>query len=140
MTLVRVTCVEDGRDHLVTPDAMAAGLKQRAGRYRALCGHVVTAGGMAQPPGPPCKSCGTQLRASNSRPRCGRHRRHRRPTAELSSAFPEALGSAVPQRSSARALKTAARSSSDAPLPHRETGETGRILPRQPMNRATCHG
>lgn len=49
-----VTSVRDGREHLVTDDAIEAG---QAGRYVALCGYRMLAAALSCPPGPPCSAC-----------------------------------------------------------------------------------
>ena len=78
---VAVTCAQDGRDHLVSDEAMAAGLSGHAGRYVALCGHRVSAAVLACPPGPPCSRCVALWRAwaNASRPVNRHQRRHHRP-------------------------------------------------------------
>lgn len=78
---VAVTCAQDGRDHLVSDEAMAAGLSGgHTGRYVALCGHRVSAAVLACPPGPPCSRCVALWRARGDTPRPlnRRQRRHHR--------------------------------------------------------------
>ncbi len=54
---VTITCIRDGRAHHV-PDAQIAGPQaDGAGRYVAVCGHVVTAAAMVEPEGAPCPLC-----------------------------------------------------------------------------------
>jgi hypothetical protein len=50
---ISITCQDDGRAHDVPDEQLA----EAQGRYRALCGHWVTAGSMAQPDGVPCPAC-----------------------------------------------------------------------------------
>ena len=59
---ITITCVVDGRDHLVSDRATTAGLAAGQGRYTAGCGHVVVAAPMVAPPGPSCSSCVAELR------------------------------------------------------------------------------
>jgi len=58
---IRMTCASDGRHHLVSDQATAAGLTARHGKYAAVCGHVVVAASMVAPPGPTCLDCETAL-------------------------------------------------------------------------------
>jgi hypothetical protein len=85
---ITITCVVDGRDHLVSDRATTAGLAAGQGRYTAACGHVVVAAPMVAPPGPSCSSCVAELRriTTGSTERSRRRRRgvmarllHRRP-------------------------------------------------------------
>lgn len=46
---IPLTCVEDGRSHQVTDEAMTAGMRAHTGRYRAMCGRTVTATLMLDP-------------------------------------------------------------------------------------------
>lgn len=73
---VAMTCIDDGRLHLVTEDALVAGVTAHTGRYRAVCGHEVAAAAMVSPPGPACPSC--SLRHAQGAIRA-RHRRRWRP-------------------------------------------------------------
>ncbi|MGH4020643.1 MAG: hypothetical protein ACRDT0_15720, partial [Pseudonocardiaceae bacterium] len=70
-----VTCVRNGREHLVSWDAMEVG---RSGRYVALCGCDVMAAALASPPGPPCSRCiavrSDRAGRSHSAGRRARHR------------------------------------------------------------------
>ncbi|GAA3989662.1 hypothetical protein GCM10022247_05330 [Allokutzneria multivorans] len=50
-----ITCGYDGREHHVTDTAFHKG--QQAGRYVALCGHLVEPMPMATPSGRPCTNC-----------------------------------------------------------------------------------
>jgi hypothetical protein len=50
---VSITCQDDGRAHDVPDEELA----EAQGRYRALCGHWVTAGSLSQPDGAPCPAC-----------------------------------------------------------------------------------
>lgn len=61
---IAVMCVDDGRTHTVPDVEMTSGAAT-TGRYRALCGHVVTAAPMVAPNGAPCVEC----RAAESAPR-----------------------------------------------------------------------
>jgi hypothetical protein len=56
---VRVRCVVDGWDHAVTDDNMAAGIAAGQGRYRAMCGVVITPDALTVPPGHLCPRCRT---------------------------------------------------------------------------------
>ncbi|MCU1687048.1 MAG: hypothetical protein JWQ81_7787 [Amycolatopsis sp.] len=57
-------CAHDGRDHAVTDDEFVRGRKAHsAGRYEAVCGHVVLVGSMLLPPGSPCDRCRAYLDA-----------------------------------------------------------------------------
>jgi len=73
--VVSVTCAVDGRSHYIT--AHAFGVGQRYGRYRALCGHTVTAVAMVCPDGEPCLSCHDHVLATCRTTRT----RHRAPGA-----------------------------------------------------------
>lgn len=73
---VSVTCTDDGRDHLVADEAMAAG-NAGAGRFWALCGHRVWPALLICPPGPPCPGCVAVARAYANAP-SSRDRRQRR--------------------------------------------------------------
>jgi hypothetical protein len=55
--LFSVTCAVDGRAHAVADEALADPRSRRAGRFRALCGYLVTAAPMVEPDGAPCPSC-----------------------------------------------------------------------------------
>ena len=54
---VSVTCLADGRAHDVPDVQLAAPELAHRGRYRALCGHLVTAAAMIEPDGAPCPFC-----------------------------------------------------------------------------------
>jgi len=56
-----VTSSADGRDHLISEQAMTSGLTAGHGDYTALCGRVVVAAPMVAPPGPTCLDCETAL-------------------------------------------------------------------------------
>ena len=57
VSTVTITCARDGRAHHV-PDVQIAGPQaDGAGRYVAVCGHVVTAAAMVEPEGAPCPRC-----------------------------------------------------------------------------------
>ena len=58
---ITVTSTADGRDHLISEQAPAAGLAPGHGSYLALCGHLVIAAPLAAPPGPTCRACETAL-------------------------------------------------------------------------------
>ena len=55
---VTVTCLSDGRAHVVPDTEMVDGASHN-GCYRAVCGHVVTAAPMVEPDGKPCRPCST---------------------------------------------------------------------------------
>lgn len=61
-----MTCIADGRDHLINDEATAVGLSAGYGEYAAACGHVVLAAPMVNPPGPSCIGCKTTLRGNAS--------------------------------------------------------------------------
>lgn len=56
-----MTSTADGRDHLISDQATAAGLMAGHGRYAALCGHQVLAAPLVAPSGPTCSDCETAL-------------------------------------------------------------------------------
>ncbi|MCU1687732.1 MAG: hypothetical protein JWQ81_8471 [Amycolatopsis sp.] len=57
-------CGLDGHDHAVTDEEFARGRTEHsAGRYKSICGHLVLAGSMLLPPGPPCDRCRAYLDA-----------------------------------------------------------------------------
>jgi hypothetical protein len=56
---VRVRCVVDGWDHVVTDDNMAAGIAAGQGKYTAMCGVVIIPDALPAPPGLPCPRCKT---------------------------------------------------------------------------------
>lgn len=47
----------DGLAHLVTDDAVAAGIASRKGIYQACCGYVVTVTSLTAPDGATCARC-----------------------------------------------------------------------------------
>lgn len=51
----------DGLDHAVRDDAMVAGIDEGHGRYQAVCGALVSAAPMIEPPGRRCRRCSEQL-------------------------------------------------------------------------------
>ena len=68
-----MTCTVDGFAHLVSDDALAAGLTTASGLYAAQCGHQVAAAPLISPPGPPCPRC--TLAAAPGPAGASRHRR-----------------------------------------------------------------
>ena len=70
---VLMTCAVDGLAHLVSDDALAAGLTASRGFYAARCGHQVAAAPLISPPGPRCPRC--VLPASRGAVGAPRHRR-----------------------------------------------------------------
>jgi hypothetical protein len=78
-----VLCVADHRDHAVTDEEFATGVRRQRGRFEAVCGHTVTPGSMLMPPGSPCRRCAAYLRAlatlRDAEQRMNPHR-HRKPT------------------------------------------------------------
>ncbi|MDP8932412.1 MAG: hypothetical protein M3O70_28655 [Actinomycetota bacterium] len=58
-----LTCSVDGLAHLVSEDALAAGLSAASGLYVARCGHQVAAAPLVSPPGPPCPRCTPERRS-----------------------------------------------------------------------------
>ncbi len=69
---VLITCAVDGLAHLVSDDALAAGLTASRGFYVARCGHQVAAAPLISPPGPRCPRC--VLPASRGAVGAPRHR------------------------------------------------------------------
>ncbi|MGH3930768.1 MAG: hypothetical protein ACRDTF_12405 [Pseudonocardiaceae bacterium] len=61
-----MTCTVDGRDHLISDQAMAAGLVAGHGAYVATCGHRVVAAPLVTPPGSTCFDCETALHRSRA--------------------------------------------------------------------------
>ena len=61
-----VTSTADGRDHLISEQAMTSGLVAGHGDYLAICGRVVVAAPMVAPPGPTCLDCETALHRSTT--------------------------------------------------------------------------
>jgi hypothetical protein len=97
----------DGRDHAVTDEEFARGRRANsAGRYQAVCGHVVVVGSMLEAPGARCLACqayvvARSLHQADQRSPRRRHRKarawprlRRRPRAErpLAIASPNAEG------------------------------------------------
>lgn len=56
-TTVSITCSADGRAHRVPDLQLGAAEAEGRGRYRALCGHTVTAASLVEPDGAPCLPC-----------------------------------------------------------------------------------
>ncbi|MGH3923681.1 MAG: hypothetical protein ACRDTT_12575, partial [Pseudonocardiaceae bacterium] len=56
-----MTCTVDGRDHLVSNQAMQAGLAAGHGQYSAVCGHLAVAAPLVVPPGRTCQDCEAAL-------------------------------------------------------------------------------
>ncbi|WP_346269489.1 hypothetical protein [Pseudonocardia sp.] len=54
---VTVTCALDSQAHQIPDSELTAPYALRSGRYRAVCGCVVTAAPMVQPEGEPCRTC-----------------------------------------------------------------------------------
>jgi hypothetical protein len=52
---IPITCCQDGQDHDVTDENVAAG--QHTDRYQARCGYLVLAAVLVTPVGQPCASC-----------------------------------------------------------------------------------
>lgn len=80
---VLVTCLRDGRMHRVDDAAILEGQASDSGHFRAQCGHVIAAAALAEPPGPDCLGCATQLVEHARRPR----RRRRAPRAPRQRLF-----------------------------------------------------
>ena len=74
---IPITCSLDSQTHNVTDDSLIAG--QRTGHYQALCGHRVSAVGLAAPLGRSCAECATVSTAQQQVPTAppGRRYRHR---------------------------------------------------------------
>ncbi|MGQ0778633.1 MAG: hypothetical protein ACT4NY_30180 [Pseudonocardiales bacterium] len=93
-----VTSTADGRDHLISEQAMTSGLAAGHGDYVAICGRVVVAAPMVAPPGPTCLDCETALHrittsGTNSHRRCGLVTRLLRRFVRLTGARSTAVGS-----------------------------------------------
>ncbi|MGH3921323.1 MAG: hypothetical protein ACRDTT_00300 [Pseudonocardiaceae bacterium] len=56
-----LTSTVDGRDHLISEQATAAGLAAGRGAYHAMCGRRVLAALLVVAPGPTCLDCETAL-------------------------------------------------------------------------------
>ena len=56
-----VTSTVDGRDHLISQQATAAGLVTGHGEYVTVCGRLIVAAPLVVPPGPTCFDCETAL-------------------------------------------------------------------------------
>jgi len=69
-----VTSNVDGRDHLISEQAMTMGLVAARGEYVALCGRPVVAAPLVVPRGPTCLDCETALHRRIT----GRANSHRR--------------------------------------------------------------
>jgi hypothetical protein len=54
---VTVTCALDSHAHQIPDSELTSPYALRSGRYRAVCGCVVTAAPMVQPEGEPCRTC-----------------------------------------------------------------------------------
>lgn len=54
----RMTAAGDGLEHEITPDELSAG--RAPGRYRALCGAVITPAALTVPAGVPCRACAVE--------------------------------------------------------------------------------
>jgi hypothetical protein len=52
-----MTSSSDGRTHLITAQAFAAGMQAGHGRYLAACGADVIAVSLMSGPGPRCRNC-----------------------------------------------------------------------------------
>ncbi|HEU0088024.1 MAG TPA: hypothetical protein VFQ77_10300 [Pseudonocardiaceae bacterium] len=61
-----LTSTADGRDHLISEHATAAGLAAGHGEYVALCGHLAVAAPLVVPRGPTCLDCETALHRSTT--------------------------------------------------------------------------
>ncbi len=61
-----VTSTADGRDHLISEQAMTCGLETGHGDYLAICERVIVAAPMVVPPGPTCLDCETALHRSTT--------------------------------------------------------------------------
>lgn len=71
-----LTSTADGRDHLISEQATAAGLAAGRGEYVALCGHLVMAAPLVVPPGPTCVDCeAAQHRITTTSIASAQHRR-----------------------------------------------------------------
>ncbi|MGH3566340.1 MAG: hypothetical protein ACRDRH_09960 [Pseudonocardia sp.] len=69
-----MTSSDDRLEHAVTDDTGVRGAK---GRYRAVCGHLVSPRALVSPPGPACPRCQTHLDQRHHAPPW--HRAGRRP-------------------------------------------------------------
>jgi hypothetical protein len=84
-----VTSTVDGRDHLISAHATAAGLAAGRGEYVALCGRAVVAAPLVVPPGPTCFDCETALHRITTGTTTA-HRRRGLVARLLSRSFPRA--------------------------------------------------
>jgi hypothetical protein len=103
---VWVTGAEDGLDHAVSEDAMAAGIDEGKGRFTAFCGVIVLAAPMIEPPGRRCRRCAELLylatrQATGPQRRSGGTRRARH---RLSSRRPSLLARLLCQSRRVEAL------------------------------------
>lgn len=57
-TTMPMTCMLDRQEHEVTEVQFVS---STSGRYPAICGHIVTPGSLASPPGRPCSHCQNSL-------------------------------------------------------------------------------
>lgn len=73
--LTWIRCGTDDLDHAVIQEELAHGVFTHAGRFSAVCGHMVIPGSMLQPPGAPCPQCAPLAAESDrSRKRADQHR------------------------------------------------------------------
>ena len=56
-------CLVDGRNHAVTDEEFASGVRHQTGCFQALCGHQLMIDSSLMPPGPPCVRCRAYLAA-----------------------------------------------------------------------------
>jgi hypothetical protein len=56
-------CLVDRKDHAITDEEFARGVRRQKGRFVALCGHELLIESILMPPAPPCPRCRAHLAA-----------------------------------------------------------------------------
>jgi hypothetical protein len=59
---------EDGVDHAITDEMMAAGIQSRTGRFATVCREIVSAAFLVVPPGRRCPQCRSAVTPEPARP------------------------------------------------------------------------
>ena len=75
--LVTLTSVIDNRAHVVTDIELSSPRAMQAGRYEALCGHLISPAPMVEPDGTRCRRCAELDRATRDPARVRRSRLRR---------------------------------------------------------------
>ncbi|MFN2496228.1 MAG: hypothetical protein ABR608_10030 [Pseudonocardiaceae bacterium] len=73
-----MTSTVDGRDHLISAQATAAGLMAGYGEYAAICGRLVVAAPLVVPPGTTYFDCETALHRTTTTTTIGTSTHRRR--------------------------------------------------------------